>query len=264
MSKTTRFGFLVTVALALPFTLAAQHAAAPSGSAGAAHSSVGTMAAHPHHIVSRSAGTTRQLNANRGTTTSSANPDSNVVTLSPESLASLQDLTGQVPGLGFDYEHLVAISGNLAEKALIDPATQAELALLARLNRGLSAPAYFLWDYGYGDAVPASYDNSDPAPQPAPQVIIVQQPAAAPAAQSYSQPDTGAEQQAAPLPDASDFLLVLKDGVTVSAVAFTRKGDQLIYVTKEGNRRTMSMDSIDADATSKINAARGTPLKLEL
>jgi len=159
---------------------------------------------------------------------------------------SFQDFTGQVPGLGFDFEHLAAISGNLAEKALIDPATQAELALAERLNRGVGEPAFFL--SGYGGEAPVAYETPEPQPQPAPQIIIVQPPATAPA----------------PLPDASDFLLVLKNGAMVSAVAFTRQGDQLVYVTKEGNRRTMSVSGIDTDATSKVNEARGTPLKLSI
>ena len=92
---------------------------------------------------------------------------------------SFQDFTGQVPGLGFDFEHLAAISGNLAEKALIDPATQAELALAERLNRGVGEPAFFLG--GYGGEAPVSYEapEAQPATQPAPQIIIVQPPATA-------------------------------------------------------------------------------------
>ena len=67
-----------------------------------------------------------------------------------------------------------------------------------------------------------------------------------------------------PVSEASDFLFVLKSGVMVSAVAFTRQGDQLVYVTKEGNRRTLSVSTIDSDATTQVNAARGVPLKLSI
>jgi hypothetical protein len=161
---------------------------------------------------------------------------------------------------------------------LIDPVTMEELALAERFNRGgVGSSAYLLGGYGYGYSGDAPVDNGDPnnvpqdaqaqpaapAPQPAPQIIILQQ-SAAPGASS---PGEGAEERhaaSAPLPEASDFLLVLKSGVMVSAVAFTRQGDELIYVTKEGNRRTMSVATIDSDATSKINAARGTPLKLSI
>jgi hypothetical protein len=288
MRKLARLSFVAAMALTLPWVTSAQHggaapaaapaapgaapAAAPaSAPAGTGHAATTTSGAvHSHHIAGR--GTVTRPVAH-GTTTA-ANP--NVVVINPDALISFSDLTGQVPGLGFDYEFLANTQGNLAEKALIDPATQARLALLARFNRGPFAPEYFLWDYPYyGDAdqsAAADPNAGDSQPQQStPQIIIVQQPAPpnAPAAQNYSQGDPNVQgapmaMARSPLTEASDFLLVLKDGVTVSAVAFTRKGDQLIYVTKEGNRRTMSMDSIDADATTKVNAARGTPLKLEL
>jgi hypothetical protein len=274
MSKITRFGLLAAVALTLPLTAGAQHGGVATGTAAPAaapparvsHVSTGTMPAHSHHVsptapvTVRGTGTPRSSGTS-GSTTTSTNSNPNVVVVSPD---SFQDFTGQVPGLGFDFEHLAAISGNLAEKALIDPATQAELALAERLNRGVGEPAFFL--SGYGGEAPVSYDAPDaqpqPAPQPAPQIIIVQPPATAPASE---QAGPRAEQEAAaPLPEASDFLLVLKNGAMVSAVAFTRQGDELVYVTKEGNRRTMSVSSIDTDATSKVNEARGTPLKLSI
>jgi len=273
MSKITRFGLLAAVALTLPLTAGAQHAGAGSAAPASApparvsHVSQGTMPAHSHHVsptapVSvRGTGTPRSSGTS-GSTTTPANTNSNVVVVTPD---SFQDFTGEVPGLGFDFEHLASISGNLAEKALIDPATQAELALAARLNRGVGQSAFIL--SGYGAPVPMDYETPEaqaqPAAQPAPQIIIVQPPATAPAS---GQAAPRAEQEAAPapLPDASDFLLVLKNGAMVSAVAFTRQGDQLVYVTKEGNRRTMSVSSIDSDATSKVNEARGTPLKLSI
>ncbi|MGA8072672.1 MAG: hypothetical protein WB995_04300 [Candidatus Acidiferrales bacterium] len=274
MSKITRFGLLAAIALTLPLTAGAQRGGVATGTAAPAaapparvsHVTTGTMPAHPHHVsptapVSvRGSGTPRS-NGTNGSTTTSANSNPNVVVVNPD---SFQDFTGQVPGLGFDFEHLAAISGNLAEKALIDPATQAELALAERLNRGVGEPAFFLG--GYGGEAPVSYEAPEAQPQPAPQIIIVQPPATAPAGQANGQAAPRAEQEAAPapLPDASDFLLVLKNGAMVSAVAFTRQGDQLVYVTKEGNRRTMSVSSIDSDATSKVNEARGTPLKLSI
>ncbi len=273
MSKIMRFGLLAAVALTLPLTAGAQHAgagtafAAPAAAppARVSHVSQGTMPAHSHHVsptapvTVRGTGTPRS-SSTTGSTTTSANSNPNVVVVNPD---SFQDFTGQVPGLGFDFEHLAAISGNLAEKALIDPATQAELALAERLNRGVGEPAFFL--SGYGGEAPVAYETPEPQPQPAPQIIIVQPPAAAPTGQANGQAAPRAEQEAAaPLPEASDFLLVLKNGAMVSAVAFTRQGDQLVYVTKEGNRRTMSVSGIDTDATSKVNEARGTPLKLSI
>jgi hypothetical protein len=300
MSKIVRLAFLVAAAAALPLIAAAQHGGVAAGSSApaaapvappagkASHSATyGSGSLHPHRsapVGVHGSGTTRHAATTTDTTatTSTAaaqNATPNVVVVPADSGITLQDLTGQVPGLGFDYEHLAAISGNLAEKALIDPVTMEELALAERFNRGgVGSSAYLLGGYGYGYAGgDAPVDNGDPnnvpqdaqaqpaapAPQPAPQIIILQQPAA-PGASSSGE---GAEERhaaSAPLPEASDFLLVLKSGVMVSAVAFTRQGDELIYVTKEGNRRTMSVATIDSDATSKINAARGTPLKLSI
>lgn len=277
MSKITRFGLLAAVALTLPLTAGAQHGGAATGTAAPAaapparvsHVSQGTMPAHSHHVsptapvTVRGTGTPRSSRTS-GSTSTSVNSNPNVVVVGPDAGVSFQDLTGQVPGLGFDFEHLAAISGNLAEKALIDPATQAELALAERFNRGVGESAFFL--SGYGGEAPVSYDSPEAQPQPAPQIIIVQPPATAPVGQASGQAAPRAEQEAAPapLPEASDFLLVLKNGAMVSAVAFTRQGDQLVYVTKEGNRRTMSVSGIDTDATSKVNEARGTPLKLSI
>jgi hypothetical protein len=299
MSKIVRLAFLVAAAAALPLIAAAQHGGVAAGSSApaaapatppagkASHSATyGSGSLHPHRSApvgvhgtgsARHATTTTDTTATTSTA-AAQNVTPNVVVVPADSGVTLQDLTGQVPGLGFDYEHLAAISGNLAEKALIDPVTMEELALAERFNRGgVGSSAYLLGGYGYGYSGDAPVDNGDPnnvpqdaqaqpaapAPQPAPQIIILQQ-SAAPGASS---PGEGAEERhaaSAPLPEASDFLLVLKSGVMVSAVAFTRQGDELIYVTKEGNRRTMSVATIDSDATSKINAARGTPLKLSI
>jgi hypothetical protein len=302
MSKIVRYAFLVAAVAALQWSAAAQHGgvAAAGGLAPAAapaappagrvsHSATsGSSSLHPHRgapVGVHGTGTARhsttptETTAATTSTAASQNVTPNVVVVPADSGITLQDLTGQVPGLGFDYEHLAAISGNLAEKALIDPVTMEELALAERFNRGgVGGSAYLLGGYGYGYAGgDAPADNGDPnnvpqdaqaqptapAPQPAPQIIILQQPA--PGVSSSG--EGSAEERhaaAAPLPEASDFLLVLKSGVMVSAVAFTRQGDDLIYVTKEGNRRTMSVATIDSDATSKINAARGTPLKLSI
>jgi hypothetical protein len=289
MSKIVRFAFLLAAVAALPWTASAQRggaaggpapvaapAPAPSGGRDAAHpSSTGTVSVRPHHSSPIGVHGTSAHHSTGNNTETNATPQAatpNVVVVPADSNLSLQDLTGQVPGLGFDFEHLAAISGNLAEKALTDPVTMEELALAQRFNRNNGgSSAFFLGGgYGGGDYSAAPVDNGDsqdpaaqPAAQPAPQIIIVQQPASA------SQQNGGAnaraqEQAGPPLPEASDFLLVLKSGAMVSAVAFTRQGDQLVYVTKEGNRRTMSVATIDSDATSKLNAARGTPLKLSI
>src|ERR1700733_773200 len=172
-------------------------------------------------------------------------------------------------GLGFDCENLGCSSRNLGVEALIDPATAANLALAARFHRLGNLTGAYLLTGGYG-GVPIGYDEPEsdyqdqdagPAPAPQqPQIIVIQQPApAARPAEAESAP--AAE---APLPDVGDFTLLLKNGGEISAVAFTRRNDQLVYITREGNRRTVRVADIDAAATIKLNEDRGTPLKLSI
>jgi hypothetical protein len=179
---------------------------------------------------------------------------------------NLQNILNQVPGEGFDFEHLAAINADLGEKALIDPVTQGELALALRLlpltNSGVG---YVPW-IGGGGYYPASYYSGEPEPDqgqaPAPQqpqVIVVQ-------AQPAQQQQTAASDQdnQAPLPDVGDFTLVLRNGKTISAVAFTRQGSKLVYITDEGGRQTVAISDVDKDATQKVNEEHGTPLPLSL
>jgi hypothetical protein len=185
MSKIVRFAFLVAAVAALPLIAAAQHGGVAAGTSAPAaapaapstgkvsHSATyGSGSLHPHRsapVGVHGTGTARHATTTTDTTATnstaaSQNVTPNVVVVPADSGITLQDLTGQVPGLGFDYEHLAAISGNLAEKALIDPVTMEELALAERFNRGgVGSSAYLLGGYGYGYAGgDAPVDNGDP------------------------------------------------------------------------------------------------------
>jgi hypothetical protein len=169
-----------------------------------------------------------------------------------------------IGGLGFDCENLGCYNGNLGVEALINPSTAANLALAERFHRfGAFTGAYLLGGYGYPYAYEEPSDNQAAAEEPAqqqPQIIVIQQPV----------PQTKpAEAEAAPaaeepLPDVGDFTLILKNGSQISAVAFTRRKDQLVYITREGNRHTVNVADVDAAATMKLNEDRGTPLKLSI
>jgi len=169
-------------------------------------------------------------------------------------------------GLGFDCENLGCSNGtNLGVEALINPATQAALALASRYRRfGPVGGAYILT--GFGAEMPVAYDEPQAAneeQQPSqPQVIVIQQPVQAGADQHLAEAAPASE--AAPLFDPGEFALVLKDGSNISAVAFTRQGDKLVYITRDGKRSTVSISNIDVDATTKLNDDRGTPIKLSI
>jgi hypothetical protein len=173
------------------------------------------------------------------------------------------DLLGNgVPGLGFTYPHLAAISGNLGVLAQIDPKTQAELALAERLGRFARPVGGFfpVFDSGY-EYPPVTTDQPQQAPPP--QVIIVQQPAAASAPVAYEAPAIAPmESSAAGSQDVGTFVLVKKDGAQVEAGAYFREGDQIVYITPKGAKRTMLYSELDRDATREINEERGTSLEL--
>jgi hypothetical protein len=185
------------------------------------------------------------------------------------SFVSLQDLLNPVPGLGFDYHHLSVINQDLGVKAFIDPVTELKLAAARRFLRGsgLRGSGFFLLDGGAYYPLPTDDSASAeqaPADQPAqpqqPQMIVVEAPTGQQAA-DHSPDATGEE---APLPDVGQFTLVLQNGKQLQAVAFTRMNDQIVYITVDGNRRTIAAADLNSDATVRINEERGTPLQLPL
>lgn len=174
-------------------------------------------------------------------------------------IANFQDLLGYpVPGLGFDYEQLAAVNGNLGVRALIDPITQQEIALALRLRgTGFGAYPYYFSPFASAPIVletPSAAPQPDPPPQ-AP-IIIVPPPVAAAA----PLPEPVADEQ--PLPDPGEFVLVQRDGRLLFAVAFTSDPGRVVYITKEGLRRSIALDQLDVDATVRMNEERGTSIQL--
>jgi len=161
-------------------------------------------------------------------------------------------LFSALPGLGFN-------SGpDWAIKAAIDPATQWRLFETQRFVRsfGFGAPGFYLLDGG-GYYYPAEPSEAQQAPPeqgaPAETETAVQEYAAQPA-----------PVESAPLEDVGQFILALRNGTRVEAVAFTRAHDHIIYVTADGFRRSLALSDLDPDATIKINEERGTPLEIPL
>jgi len=60
----------------------------------------------------------------------------------------------------------------------------------------------------------------------------------------------------------SEFVFVQRDGSKFYAVAYSVLNDKLHYVTKEGIRRTSALDSLDWDATQKLNEDLGNTINL--
>lgn len=181
---------------------------------------------------------------------------------------TLQQLLDPVPPPGFDYQYLSAIDSDLAVKALIDPVTEwrvAEAERTLRATGGFAGSSFYLLDGG-GYYLPEQSDEVDQSQQPQasqqpqPQIIVLQQ---APPAQPAAEPASEAA-PAQPVPDVGQFILVLHNGTRIQAVAFTNSNGEIVYITADGNRRTIALSDLDSATTVRVNEERGTPLELPL
>jgi len=175
---------------------------------------------------------------------------------------TLQQLLDPVPGLGFNYQYLNAINSDLPIKAVIDPETEWDLAVAERVQRatgGYGAGGYYLLGGGGDYIAPGDPAASQPQPSqpPQPTVIVLQE-----KAPQAEQAPSVAPQPATPLPNISNFTLVLQNGKKIQAIAFTRVGDQIVYITSDGARHTISASELNSSATEQINADSGTQLRL--
>jgi hypothetical protein len=244
-------GLFAALLLIVPTLALAQRAARMSSGASAVRgrTAVATsVVAHP--------GTNRGV----GIRTTSATHNSNDSSGFGDPL-TIQQLLNPFPGFGFNFEHLSALNQDLGIKALIDPATQARLALAERLlQTSRLSPGFFLLDGGGSYVVPLNSDQQPQAQQP---IIIVQQPAAQQVV-AQAPEDSAPAEAAAPLPDEGEFTLVLRNGKQLQAAAFTRMSDKIVYITPDGGRRTVAVGDLDSGATQRINQERGVPLQLSL
>jgi hypothetical protein len=161
-----------------------------------------------------------------------------------------------VPGLGFDYVHLAAISGNFRNNA-------------HGFGHGSHRQRNFITPIFFG-GFPYYSDSSDyQQEQQPPQIIVIQQPAPpvtaqqeAPAAQgAYDTPSPAPAPAPAPVPEVGELILVRRDGRVLFASVFSVTGTQLQYVTPEGIRHSLPLAELDTVATQDMNEARGTTLQ---
>jgi hypothetical protein len=161
-----------------------------------------------------------------------------------------------VPGLGFDYPHLAAVSGNFRG----NPPGFGSGMHHHRSNFG--APILF-------GGFPYYSDFSDYQQEPQqPQVIVIQQPVPAVPVEQPVAPARETIPQAvqpaappAPVREVGEFILVRRDGRVLFASVFSVTGTQVQYVTPEGIRRVLPLSELDTVATQEMNEARGTTLQ---
>lgn len=165
-----------------------------------------------------------------------------------------------VPGLGFDFTHHSIVNANLGVRALIDPVTQHQLALAREIRR--ETPVAF-------PVMPLVVNSIQVIVVPPPPVVIIQSPApaeqheeAAAEARSVAPAPVAPAPPSEPYRQASEMILVRRDGSLLFVVAFLTRGENLVYVTADGNRRLLRLTELDREATLEMNEARGTSLRL--
>jgi hypothetical protein len=196
--------------------------------------------------------TTAGVRTIRGTT-------GGVVLLSNPALVSLAPFfpgAFPVPGLGFDFAHLAAVTRNVKVSDVSVLTTAQRLALAQRFAR---VSPFF---------TPFLTSPPEVVVVEQPPVTLIEQPgvareAAEPVRAQSVEPQ--ATQPARPperVRDVGEFVLVRRDGSVVFATAFTTSGDMLTYITPEGARRSLRLSELDVDTTIRMNEERGTTLHL--
>jgi hypothetical protein len=177
-----------------------------------------------------------------------------------------------VPGLGFDYPHLAAISGGLQSGA------RRGFERGRHSGQGYYVPILF---GGYPYYLDGSLDYGQPdqpeqvQSQAQPQVIVIQQPVPAVAGQQASFPQDadagigGGQSSAlaspapeAPAPNVGEIILIRKDGRVLFASAFSVVGTQLRYISPEGILHKFPVTELDSEATQQMNEARGNSVQI--
>ena len=164
-----------------------------------------------------------------------------------------------VPGLGFDYPHLAAISGNRRFHGRGFDRRGFDGGFPFGFSGFLLSPPVII-DEGAAtdsqvappDSQVAQEDATDDAPiaeQDAPRRSRASRPPSEPQAESAQAP--------APVPDVEQYVFVRRDGSLVFAVAYAWDNGTLRYVTPDGLRRSIGRDALDLNATQQFNEQRG-------
>jgi hypothetical protein len=287
MRTATTWAVAVAMALGVSGDAWAQHGAGSAPAAAQATSAAAAPAVHVSLASAKTAthtphtgSTTRtHRSSTPGSGTQGSGTQGSTAQGSAQSSGGIGSVKANASYGGYTYPLGAIDFGNsaadqdLAIKALIDPVTEAQVALAAKragYARGTSfVPVY--WGAGgyYGaDSSVTPQDDSSNEPtndQPntenkqQPQIIVLQ-----PSNQNGDNPaQTDAAQEPQPkLPDVGEFTLVFKNGKKTAAVAYTRQGDRVVYVTKDGSRHFVDVDDIDLATTQRVNEANGASFQL--
>ena len=157
-----------------------------------------------------------------------------------------------VPGLGFDYPHLAAISGNRRNHGgrfgggvpfgfsgfLLGPSVIQEDAPVVESQSA--------------DGQSSAVDDQEIADDAPP---VQRAPRRSRSARRI-EPEADSAPPAPPREE-EQYVFVRRDGSLVFAVAYAWDSGTLRYITPEGLRRSMGRDALDLDATQQFNEQRG-------
>jgi hypothetical protein len=248
-----RLSAAVMIVLAIPALAAAQHRGGMTGPVMGAPFHTGAAISHAASAPARS--TMRVQSGTQGPARIGApalRTQSNGVRIIHRNNSNPFGFNGtdfqDVPGLGFDYPHLAAISGNRR---------------LHGSRFGGQVP------FGFGGFLlgPSVIVEEVPVAESQPTVIeeevaddgreALRPPRRARASREASEPQPESTLTPAPQPDPEQFVFVRRDGGLVFAVAYSWDNGTLRYVTPEGLRRSMGRDALDLNATQQFNEQRG-------
>jgi len=153
-----------------------------------------------------------------------------------------------VPGLGFDYSHLAAVSGNHRRHG---SGFGGEFPFGS--GGFLFGPSVIVEEVPAAESQPTVVEDqvADDAPE------VQRPPRRARASREASEPQPESTLAPAPQPDPEQFVFVRRDGGLVFAVAYSWDNGTLRYVTPEGLRRSMGREALDLNATQQFNEQRG-------
>jgi hypothetical protein len=165
-------------------------------------------------------------------------------------LPSFATSFGNTPGLGFDFPHMAAVNsgrefgrgrshGNNGSFGFGGFLLSSPEVIVMEGQQGESAQAAPS-DEGIADAA-NNGGNSNSERNLEDQFL--------PAANRLGPP--------APVRDASEYVFVRRDGTLLFGVAYSWDKGTLRYITREGQRRSISQDALDMDATQQFNEQRG-------
>ena len=154
-----------------------------------------------------------------------------------------------VPGFGFDYVHLAAVNPGAFNTSVI------------RSSRLTTSFPIFIPSFSPPAQIIIVQQPPIVIVQPPP--VVEQSPEWPPRSHSL-QREEAREPERAPDPprELEEIVLVRRDGTLLFAVAFSSAGGQLIYITREGLRRSLSLADLDLESTRRWNEERGTTLRL--